>query len=133
MMGYGAAVASTGRQADFRRFIVAGVVNTTLTSAVYFAGLLIFSPTVSYAVAWLAGLGFVMVFYPDHVFVGGARSMKARLWLGAVTVGVFLIGALVLRGMIDLTGDARIAFLITLLFTTVLNFLSGRTLLRKVH
>ena len=28
------------------------------------------------------GLGFVMIFYPDRVFVGGTRSPRARLQIG---------------------------------------------------
>ena len=72
-----------------------------------------------------------MIFYPDRVFVGGNNSPKARLMLGAVTIGVFLIGLALLQLLIRLTGEARIAFLLTLAVTTVINFVAGRTLLRR--
>jgi putative flippase GtrA len=116
---------------DAARFLVAGGLNTALTTLVYFAGLLLASPGVSYTIAWLVGLAFVMVFYPDRVFVGGDNSLKARVMLGAVTVGVFVIGLGLLQVFIQLTGEARIAFLLTLVATTVINFVAGRTLLRR--
>ena len=116
---------------DALRFLVAGGLNTALTTLVYFAGLLVASPGVSYTIAWLVGLAFVMIFYPDRVFVGGDTSPKARLMLGAVTIGVFLIGLALLQLLIRLTGEARIAFLLTLVATTALNFVAGRTLLRR--
>ena len=116
---------------DAVRFLVAGGLNTALTTLVYFAGLLVASPAVSYTIAWLVGLAFVMIFYPDRVFVGGDNSLKARLMLGAVTIGVFLIGLGLLQILIRLTGEARIAFLLTLLATTAINFVAGRTLLRR--
>jgi len=117
--------------ADGMRFLVAGGLNTALTTLVYFAGLMVASPGVSYTAAWLVGLVFVMVFYPDRVFVGGDNSVKARLMLGAITIGVFLIGLGLLQLFIRLTGEERIAFLLTLVTTTALNFVAGRTLLRR--
>lgn len=116
---------------DAVRFLVAGGLNTALTTLVYFAGLLVASPGVSYAIAWLIGLAFVMVFYPDRVFVGGDNSLKARLMLGAVTIGVFVIGLGLLQVFIRLTGEARLSFVVTLIATTAINFLAGRTVLRR--
>jgi len=116
---------------DALRFLIAGGLNTALTTLVYFAGLMVALPAVSYTIAWLVGLAFVMVFYPDRVFVGGDNSLKGRLMLGAITIGVFLIGLGLLQLFIRLTGDARIAFLLTLVATTAINFLAGRTLLRR--
>jgi len=116
---------------DAVRFLIAGGLNTALTTLVYFGGLLVASPAISYTTAWLVGLAFVMVFYPDRVFVGGDKSLKARLLLGAVTVGVFLIGLGLLQVFIRLVGEPRIAFLLTLVATTAINFVAGRTLLRR--
>jgi len=118
-------------RADVFRFLVAGAVNTALTAAVYFVCLTIASPTSAYAIAWLTGLCFVMIFYPDRVFVGGRRSVQARLLMGLLTAAVFLTGIVVLRLFLSVFGDARIAFLITLALTTVLNFVGGRMLLRR--
>jgi putative flippase GtrA len=116
---------------DAVRFLVAGGLNTALTTLVYFGGLWVASPGVSYTIAWLIGLAFVMAFYPDRVFVGGDNSPRARLMLGAVTIGVFLIGLVLLQVLIRLTGEARVAFLLTLITTTAINFVAGRTLLRR--
>ena len=117
--------------ADAARFLVAGALNTALTTVVYFVGLLIASPGVSYTVAWLVGLVFVMAFYPHRVFVGGDRSLRARLMLAAIVIAVYLIGIVLLRLLIALTGDPRLAFVVTLAATTVVNFILGRTALRR--
>lgn len=116
---------------DAVRFLVAGGLNTALTTLVYFAGLLVASPGVSYTAAWLVGLVFVMIFYPDRVFVGGDNSPKARLMLGAITIGVFLIGLGLLHVLIGMSLDARLAFVVTLVATTAINFIAGRMLLRR--
>jgi len=117
--------------ADATRFLVAGAVNTALTSAIYLALLMVTTPSVAYAIAWLVGLGFVMIVYPDRVFVGGSRSGKARIALGAMTLAVFLAGLLTLRALVSVTEAPRLSFFATLAFTTLLNFLAGRLLLRR--
>lgn len=116
---------------DGVRFLIGGAINTAITSAIYFAFLLITTPNLAYATAWLVGLGFVMIVYPDQVFVGGSRSAKARITLGATTALVFLAGILTLRALIALTDAPRLSFFGTLAFTTLLNFIAGRTILRK--
>jgi putative flippase GtrA len=122
--------ATDGRALDALRFLVAGGINTALTALVYFVSLGFTSPMLAYAMAWATGLCFVMIFYPDRVFVGGTRSLRARLLLGALTVGVFIVGIITLRAMIGLTGEPYFSFLATLAVTTTLNFLGGRRLLR---
>lgn len=119
-----------GIAADGLRFLAAGAVNTALTVAVYFVSLPFMSPSAAYAAAWLVGIGFVMIVYPDRVFVGGRRTLRARLSLGALTVVVFLVGLFTLRWLVQAGSDARIAFLLTLVLTTALNFLGGRMLSR---
>jgi hypothetical protein len=88
------------------------------------------SPTAAYAIAWLVGIGFVMIVYPDRVFVGERRALCARLLFGALTVGVLLVGIFVLRALSDKTGNAVIAFVITLALTTVLNSVRARMVSR---
>jgi len=119
-----------GVAADGLRFLVAGAINTALTAAVYFLCLPFISPAVAYAIAWLVGICFVMIVYPNRVFLGGRRTLRARLLFGALTVAVFLVGLVALRFLVQSIGDARIAFLITLALTTALNFLGGRALSR---
>jgi putative flippase GtrA len=122
--------ATDAAPADALRFLAAGAINTGLTAAVYFAGLPFMPPTAAYALAWGVGLCFVMIFYPDRVFVGGRRSLRTRLLFGALTVAVFLVGMVTLRLLVPIFGDARIAFVVTLALTTGLNFLGGRALSR---
>lgn len=116
--------------ADGLRFLAAGTINTALTAAVYFLCLPFTSPTGAYAIAWLVGIGFVMIVYPDRVFVGGRRTWRARLLFGALTVAVFLVGLVTLRWLVQAGSDARVAFLVTLVLTTALNFVGGRVLSR---
>ena len=117
-----------GVGADGLRFLAAGAINTALTATVYFLCLPFTSPTGAYAIAWLVGIGFVMIVYPDRVFVGGRRTWRARLLFGALTVAVFLVGLAALRWLVGAFGDPHIAFLMTLVLTTALNFLGGRSI-----
>lgn len=116
--------------ADFIRFVVGGAINTALTSAVYFASLTVLTPALSYAVAWLAGIAIVLVAYPDLVFPGGRRSFKDRSFTGTGIIVVFLIGLLFLRSLAGPLGPA-VAFAITLVLTTLLNFMVSRLILRR--
>lgn len=70
-------------RADAVRFLVAGSLNTALTSLVYFAGLAVLPSGLSYAIAWLAGLLFVMVLYPERVFPGGRTALPIDWHWGA--------------------------------------------------
>lgn len=116
---------------DALRFLIAGGLNTALTSLVYFVGLAIVPSSAAYAVAWLAGLAFVMVFYPDRVFPGSRTAVADRLAMGASVVVVFLVGLASLhlfRGMLQ---NAAAAFFATLALTTILNFVISRWILRR--
>ncbi len=119
-----------GVGADGLRFLAAGAINTALTTMIYFVCLQFASPSAAYAAAWLVGIGFVMIVYPDRVFVGGRRTLRARLLFGALTVAVFAVGLVTLRWLVQAGSDTGIAFLLTLVLTTALNFLGGRMLSR---
>jgi putative flippase GtrA len=116
---------------DATRFLIAGAVNTALTAIVYWVSLSAFSPTVSYSIAWVVGMLFVMVFYPDRVFPGGRRRLRDRLALGAITIVVFLVGLATIATLTEVLGKPIIAFLITVGVTTATNFLLSRALLRR--
>lgn len=117
--------------ADLVRFLIAGAANTALTSAIYFLGLLALTPSVAYAVAWLAGIAFVMWVYPDHVFVGARASLSRRMLLGATIVAVFLLGVAVLNAALSMTGRPDLAFAVALGTTMILNFALSRLLIRR--
>lgn len=116
---------------DAVRFLVAGGLNTALTSLVYFTGLSVLPSGLSYALAWLAGLVFVMVFYPDRVFPGGRTGIADRLAIGASIAVVFVLGLATLKTLENVLQNAAAAFFVTLAITTVLNFVISRWILRR--
>ncbi|WP_189354534.1 GtrA family protein, partial [Mesorhizobium sp. M2A.F.Ca.ET.039.01.1.1] len=111
---------------DAIRFLVAGGLNTALTSAVYFAGLTVLPSAISYTIAWLAGLVFVMVFYPDRVFPGGRAGFADRLAVGGSVAVVFAAGLAILHFLERVLQSHAAAFFATLAATTMLNFLVSR-------
>lgn len=117
--------------ADAVRFLAAGGLNTALTSIVYFAALSIFPPVVSYSMAWLVGLAFVVVFYPDRVFPGGRNGFTDRLAVGSSSVAVFVVGLAILYFLGQVLQSHAVTFFATLAITTMLNFLASRCLLRR--
>jgi len=116
---------------DAVRFLVAGGLNTALTSLVYFIGLTVVPSGVSYTMAWLAGLAFVMMYYPERVFLGGRTGIADRLAMGASVIAVFLIGLASLHLLERALKNATAAFFITLVMTTILNFAISRWILRR--
>jgi putative flippase GtrA len=117
--------------ADVIRFLVAGGLNTALTSIVYFVGLTVLPSGLSYALAWLAGLAFVMMFYPDRVFPGGRTGIADRLAIGGTIAFVFVIGLVSLHILESALQNTTSAFFITLAVTTILNFTVSRWILRR--
>jgi putative flippase GtrA len=116
---------------DAIRFLLAGGLNTALTSAVYFAGLTVLSSGISYTIAWLVGLAFVMMFYPDRVFPGGRTGFADRLAVGGSVVAVFVAGLATLHLLERALQSRAAAFFSTLVITTMLNFLVSRWILRR--
>jgi putative flippase GtrA len=116
---------------DAGRFLIAGGINTALTSLVYFLCLMVMPSPASYTLSWLAGLAFVMYFYPTRVFPGGRSSTADRLLVGASVVGVFLVGLVVLWLLRMALEGSVLPFLGTLATTTALNFLVSRWLVRR--
>lgn len=122
-------IGSIGR--DATRFGIAGIVNTALSLGVYQLALFVVSPSQAYALAWLAGIAFLIVVYPSRVFVGGRSGWRDRVLLASSYVVVFLLGLVFLRGFIAVLGAERLAIVATIGFTTVLNFLASRLVLRR--
>lgn len=114
------------------RFLFAGAVNTGLTIALYQVALPFVGPSLAYAVAWLAGLVFVAVVYPDKVFKGGRSGPADRAWLAGSYIAVFLFGLLALE-LVQRAGlSAQLAIIVVTVLTTVVNFGLSRALLRHV-
>ncbi len=119
-----------GVAGDAKRFVFAGVINTALTSAAYVLALTIVNPTAAYTIAWVLGLIFVVLVYPDRVFIGGSTRAKARLHLVISTIGIFGVGVLALHLLVYLTAMPLLAFVLTIIVTTIANFCLGRAILR---
>lgn len=117
--------------ADGARFLVAGVLNTLLTLVVYQSLLFVLSHKLAYALAWAAGLVFVMIVYPNRVFLRGRTGISDRFALGATYVGVFLLGLTMLELSSQMGIDPRWGILGVMAMTTAATFLSGRYLLRR--
>lgn len=122
---------ATSFRNDALRFLVAGGLNTALTSAVYFLAALTLTPPLAYAIAWAVGIVFVGIVYPDRVFPGGQSGIADRTWLVASTATVFFLGLVAFNFLLVATGDHRVAFVLTLLLTMSMSFLAARFILRR--
>lgn len=117
--------------ADAIRFLVAGAINTALTIGIYQLALWFLPFALAYVVAWLAGIAFLVVVYPDWVFPSGRRALRDRLLLAASYAFVFFIGLGVLQVATQAIGGPRLAIVIATAATTIANFLLSRTILRR--
>lgn len=116
---------------DAIRFVIAGVANTGLTLVVYQLLLFALSPSLAYVSAWLAGLIFVAVVYPNKVFKGGRQGTSDRLLLAACYCAVFLSGLLLLQALQALEFNPRLAIFVVIIATTLINFFLSRGVLRR--
>lgn len=116
---------------DAVRFGIAGLVNTGLSFLAYQLALFVMSPSPAYGLAWLIGIAFLVIVYPERVFIGGRKGPMDRALLVASYLVVFVLGLLFLRAVIALTGAERLAIIAAIGFTTVLNFLAARFILRR--
>jgi putative flippase GtrA len=120
-----------GFASDLIRFLIAGGLNTALTTLVYFGGLLVMPSSVSYALAWLAGLVLVLWLYPERVFPGSRTSIADRAAIGVSIAAVFVVGLILLGLLRAAIGGQVLPFFITLAATTALNFVVSRWILRR--
>lgn len=117
--------------ADGWRFGLAGAANT-LTTLVIYQLLLFFVPAwLAYAISWLVGFSFVVIFYPSRVFAGARRDAGARLWFGVAYVVVFFLGLGLLRFAIFSGLPPSVAIFGVMAVTTAVNFGLGRWLLTR--
>lgn len=122
--------APTGIVRDASRFLLAGLANAVLTFAVYQALLFLMEPGLAYAGAWACGLLFVVTVYPSRVFPQGRTNRDAKIGMGLSYVAVLGIGIVTLEILERLSVPPRLAIVLVMMVTTVVNFAIGRTLLR---
>jgi putative flippase GtrA len=117
---------------DAVRFLLAGGLNTILSYLVYLLLNLVVSYQVAYALSWVFGLLFIVIFYPSKVFVGSENSWKKVALLVLQYVVVFMCGLQCLTLLVSHVGlSEALAALFTMVFTTGLNFILMRLLYRK--
>ncbi len=117
---------------DALRFIGAGGINTLLTVSLYQFLLIFLSHNTAYIVSWLTGLIFLITVYPSKVFVGGLKSKKRIVAITFVYLLVFCAGLWCLNYLVLSGIHERLAIFIVLIFSTVLNFILMRLLLRGI-
>lgn len=130
-MGVQRTAMKTSSKYDAIRFLVAGGFNTLLTLIVYQVVLIWCSERVSYSVAWVVGLGYVALVYPNRVFVGGRKDSVSRLLVVLSYAATYVIGMLVLTKAVEMDVHRRLAIFISVVVTTVLGFLLSRLVLRR--
>src|SRR6476659_10705664 len=82
---------------DALRFAIAGILNTSLTLLAYQLFLFVMPRQGAYALSWVCGIVFVLVFYPSQVFMGGRTKWMSRICLGLSYGVIFLLGLAVLE------------------------------------
>lgn len=117
---------------DAVRFLFAGGLNTLLSYLVYLLLNMVVSYQTAYALSWLFGLLFIVIFYPSKVFIGSQNSWKKVALLILQYIFVFACGLQCLMLMVGYFGlPEALAALFTMVLTTGLNFILMRLLYRK--
>jgi hypothetical protein len=116
---------------DALRFAIAGILNTSLTLLAYQLFLFVMPRQGVYALSWVCGIVFVLVFYPSQVFTGGRTSWMARICLGLSYGVIFLLGLAILELLNSTDISPRISIFLVTAVTTLASFLVGRFLLRR--
>jgi hypothetical protein len=111
------------------RFTLAGALNSAGTIGLYQALVTIWNPIAAYAVAWLAGIAFVVLVYPVAVYRAHVTS-SVRLRLVLLYGGLFVAGLLFTQ-ILDLAGmHPRIIVFIVAAATAVLGYCGGHVIVR---
>lgn len=117
--------------ADAIRFVIGGVLNTAFTYLIFILALKVTHYDVAYFISWATGIIIVVTMYPSKIFIGSNASTKKRLLTGFQYISVFFIGLIILKVLIEyFLISKEISMLITISFTTVINFLLMRLILR---
>ncbi len=115
------------------RFLGFGLLNTGGTILIYQLLVFFVSPNMAYTVTWMIGISFLVLFYPQRVFLVKNVTSKQRLLMGMIYVFTFCIGYTSLNFVIGLGIHERVAIFLTLGLTTILNYLLIRSRLKDNH
>lgn len=117
---------------DGLRFLIGGGLNTAISYFSYLFFLLFTHYQLAYALSWIVGLLIIVVFYPSRVFVGSKNSWQKTALLITQYVLVFFFGLQCLKALVVHSNlSEQVAALITMVLTTILNFLLMRLLFRR--
>jgi putative flippase GtrA len=118
---------------DAIRFIIGGIVNTGITYLVFLITLNFMRYEYAYSLSWLAGILFILTFYPSKVFVGSKSTPKKLLITAVQYLLVFICGLVFLRIFVNKAGIPEyIAIAFVIVATTLINFLLMRLVFRKL-
>ena len=116
---------------DALRFIIGGVINTAFTYVIFLLALPFSNHTIAYCISWLAGILFVVLVYPSKVFVDSNNSLTKKVAIAAQYIVVFIGGLFMLKALVEyFLIRESVSMGLTIIFTTVLNFVLMRFLLR---
>ncbi|HEX4884334.1 MAG TPA: GtrA family protein [Casimicrobiaceae bacterium] len=118
----------TRRGGTLLRYLVAGVVNTLLTYAVYLALLRAMPYSAAYTVAFVLGVGFAYLLQSRFVF-GAPASWRTFFAFPLVYVVQYVVGVVALRLLVE-TGvmTRELALFAVLLVTVPIGFALSRAL-----
>lgn len=117
---------------EVTRFIGFGLINTVFTILLYQFLLFFINPGAAYALSWLVGFAFVVLFYPKIVFRRAGSGWRSAVVVGVIYICNFLIGIYSLQKFSILINSDRLAIFTTLVVTTALNYVSMRLALGKM-
>lgn len=117
---------------DSIRFLIAGLLNTFITLVIYELALFFCSYQIAYLISWLVGIVIAIYFYPSKVFVGSENGVKSKICVGLIYIFVFLCGLMFMNLMSNRGIPAQLLIVIVMVFTTLLNFILMRFVLRTI-
>jgi hypothetical protein len=98
---------------------------------IYQAMLFLFSPEISYAISWGAGIAVVLLIYPSRVFVGSDKSIFKTFLVLTIYISNFLISILILKYFNDMGFNSRISIFLVAVLSVLINFFGMRLIYRK--
>ena len=108
---------------DLVRFLMFGGANTLLTFAIYQILVTYISPQKSYLVSWVCGVAYVLILYPNKVFLGAHRSLVKSGMTVACYVCVYLFSSTCLMWLISVGIHERIGVVVVSALSICLNFI----------
>jgi putative flippase GtrA len=115
---------------EFGRFVIGGVVNTTITYAAYLMMELVMSPSVAYTLVYVFGI--CLSYLINTYFVFHAKgTVRSGLRYPLVYGAQYLIGLTALTLLTHFGMDSRIAMILVIVINLPVTFLLTRFVLKQ--